>query len=277
MFNDEFKKRYTTIPFAIYKAYCTSGKKLTITHQHREIELIAITEGTADFYVNSQKYEMKKGDSLIIPPYALHRAHSSASEPTSYYCICFDLDLICDEWLKRGLETGSVIVGSLIEGGSDRAEQIQKYIEKAFLACENRKPGWEMIAMGNMSLLLGLLKSVGFFVQSTKPSKDADFGKKIMEYIIANYASKISSRNIANELYMEHSSFCRTFKKTFGCCFTDYILDYRLEKAKTFLASTALPITEIAFSVGFNDCSYFCKVFKERIGTTPLSFKKSDR
>ena len=271
MFNDEFKNRYTTIPFAIYKASCTNGEKTIITHQHREIELIFITEGTAEFYINSQKYKMRKGDCIIIPPYALHRARTSENEPTSYYCICFDLDLLCDEWLKRGLETGDVIADSLMESSSET----QEYIEKAFLACENRKSGWEMIAIGNMSLLFGRLKSVGFFIQCTAPSNDVDFGKKVMVYIIANYRSRISSRDAAKEFYMEHSSFCRAFKKTFGCCFSEYIIAYRLEKAKAYLSSTALPITEIAFSVGFTDCSYFCKIFKERIGTTPLSFRKS--
>jgi quercetin dioxygenase-like cupin family protein len=73
MLNDEFKQRYTTIPFAIYKARDVNGAQEVITHYHREIELIAIIEGSAEFYINSKCYFAKKGDILIIPPYALHR------------------------------------------------------------------------------------------------------------------------------------------------------------------------------------------------------------
>ncbi len=276
MFKEEFRERYTTIPFAIYRADCTQKAKKLITHQHRETELICITEGSADFYINSQRYEMKKGDSLIIPPYALHRAQTSAKEPTSYDCICFDLDLICDEQLKRGLETGTISGKAWIKSDSDCASRVREYIGNAVFACEKQEAGWEMIAMGNMSLLFGVLKRDGFFTQGTYPSKDTDFGKKVIKSIISGYSSRISSRDIANELYMDHSSFCRLFKKTFGCCFTDYILAYRLEKARIYLSRTALPITEIAFRVGFNDCSYFCKVFKKRTGSTPLSFRKSN-
>ena len=96
-----------------------------------------------------------------------------------------------------------------------------------------------------------------------------------MKYIIANYFNKISSRDAANEIYMDCSSFCRLFKKTFGCCFTNYLLAYRLEKAKVYLSNTCLPVTEIAFKVGFNDCSYFCKAFKESMGISPLSYRKT--
>ena len=55
MYKDEFKDRYTTIAFAIDKTDCQDEVKEIITHQHQEIELIAITEGSAEFYIDSQK------------------------------------------------------------------------------------------------------------------------------------------------------------------------------------------------------------------------------
>ena len=103
MLKDEFKERYTTIPFAIYQAYCEKNVKEVITHYHREIELIAMTEGSAEFYVNSQAYPVSKWDILIVPPYALHRGRMAQDTKTSYDCICFDLQLLCDESLKKEL------------------------------------------------------------------------------------------------------------------------------------------------------------------------------
>lgn len=277
MFKDEFKERYTTIPFAIAKGHSKGSAAEIITHQHKEIELIVITEGSAVFSIDSQNYSIQKGDILVIPPYALHHACTSAVDTTSYYCICFDLSLLCDQWLRDGLETQTVCGKYLIEGESEHAERLQQYIEKAFLACEGKETGWEMIACGNMSLLFGVLKQNGFFSQSTKSEKSVNFGKNVMKYIITHYASGISSRDAASELYMDHSFFCRSFKNTFGSCFTDYILAYRLEKAKVLLRSSDLSVTEIAFKVGFNDCSYFCKVFKKGIGSSPLCYRKTEK
>ena len=277
MFKDEFKKRYTTIPFATANGYTTSSVLEVITHQHKEVEIISMTAGSAVFSVDSQNYFLKKGDILVVPPYALHRARTSASEPTAYYCICFDLSLLCDRWLQDGLETQAVCGKGLIDGKSEDTERLQAYIKDAFLACEGKKTGWEMIASGNMSLLFGALKQNGFFSQNTKPEKSVNFGKNVMKYIIAHYASGVSSRDAASELHVEHSSFCRSFKKTFGCCFTDYVLAYRLEKAKVLLKSSDLSVTEIAFKVGFGDCSYFCKVFKKGVGCSPLCYRKAEQ
>ena len=179
MFRDEFKERYTTIPVAIYEANSTHGAKEVITHQHREVELICMTEGEAIFYINSQRYELKKGDILMIPPYALHRAHVLEHVITSYYCICFDLTLLCDEPLRQGLEAPSVSLNNPIVGGSAPAQQAQKYIENAFFACEKKTTGWELCAVGNLSLLFGLLKCHGFFVQGKGSSKDGSFEKTI--------------------------------------------------------------------------------------------------
>ena len=81
MFKEEFKERYTTIPFAFYRAERSAEHREVITHYHREIELIAMTKGSAEFYIQSKGYSLQEGDVFIIPPYALHRWH-----PYRYTC-----------------------------------------------------------------------------------------------------------------------------------------------------------------------------------------------
>lgn len=275
MFRDEFKERYTTIPFAIYKAYCNHRVKEVISHQHKEIELISITEGSADFYINAQLYRAQKGDILVIPPYAIHRADISANCITSYYCICFDLKLLCDEELKNGLETNTLSAENLIIKEKPYASSAAGYIENAFLACEQNKMGWELEATGNMSLLFGLLKKHSCFTENLQDKNEQKFVREIMAYINQHFSEMITSRTAADTLYMNQSYFCRLFKKTFGCCFADYITAYRLEKAKIYLTNTKMPVSQIAFQTGFNSCSYFGKAFKEKYGTSPLSYRKN--
>lgn len=275
MFNDEFKERYTTIPFAVYRAYCAEGIKEVITHYHREIELISITEGSAEFYINSKCYPVKKGDVLIIPPYALHRGRTAEHELTSYDCICFDLQLLCDEILKNGLESQALSIISADRGCSSDSEQLQAYIKKARIACEKNEAGWELEAIGNISLLFGFLKKNHLISQNFESKTETLFGEKVMTYIRQNAFCPITSRDAANALYMNHSYFCRLFKKTFGSPFEKYVLIYRLEKARLYLTNTTLSVTEIALHLGFQSSSYFCKTFKERFHTTPLSYRKT--
>lgn len=278
MLRDEFKERYTTIPFAYYQAHCYDGvKKAVITHYHREVELILITEGSAEFYINSEYRFLKKGDILIIPPYALHRGCTTENTESAYDCICFDPVLLCDESLKNGLESQALSVISTVSASSPDSERLQAYVKGALAACRENETGWELEAVGYISLLFGFLKKNRFISQNSKMSRETDFAKKVMDYLLANISVPITSRNAADALYMNSSSFCRLFKKTFGSTFEKYVLNYRLEKARLSLTGTALPVTEIAFRLGFQNCSYFGKRFKERFHTTPLAYRKNGR
>lgn len=275
MFRDEFKERYTTIPFAIYREYSDREAKTLIAHQHKEAELIAITEGSADFYVDTRHYRIEKGDVLIIPPFSIHRAKISHCELVSYNCICFSLDLIWDNDIKEGLAHHTLSVTNVVKKEDDCARSLQEWIERGCRVCEEGGAGWEMEAIGCMSLVFGCLKRQGYFSSNLQIKNKIEFAQKTMNYITDHYGEPITSTSAASALYMNNSYFCRKFKQAFGGCFSDYLLIYRLEKAKIYLSTTSDPITEISFRVGFGSCSYFSKAFKEHFGITPLAYRKS--
>ena len=235
MYKDEFKDRYTTIAFAIDKTDCKDEIKEIITHQHQEIELIAITEGSAEFYIDSQKYLIHKGDILIVPPYSLHRVRTSSIGVNTYYCICFNLSLLCDDALRIGLEEQTLQIRQFISGSPSYSSQLQSYIINAFSACEKNDAGWELEAIGNISLLFSRLKKEGDILPTSRNKKELNFGRNMMRYIIDHYSTPITSQDAANAFFMNHSSFCRAFKKNFGCCFTEYLLFSIFFKSSIFL------------------------------------------
>jgi AraC-like DNA-binding protein len=68
---------------------------------------------------------------------------------------------------------------------------------------------------------------------------------------------------------MSEAHFCRTFKKLYGQSVIAHINELRVDKAEQLLQNTPLTITEIAFSVGFNDANYFSRVFRKKRGVSP--------
>lgn len=273
MFRDEFKKRYTTIPFAVYRAYSVREKQV-ISHRHAEVELIAMTEGEADFYIDTKHYRLSKGDVLIIPPYSIHRAQAPKGETVSYNCICFDLNLIWDEEIKNGLKNYTLTLSGIIKSDTPYANKLQEWIDFGCTACESAHDGWELLAIGTVSMIFGHLKKSGCFTKAVKNNDKLDFTKRVMSYIVENYNAHVTSATAAASLYMNNSYFCRRFKKSFGCRFSDYILTYRLEKAKIYLATTAESVTEISSKTGFNGSSYFSKAFKSHFGISPIEYRR---
>lgn len=274
MYRDEFKLRYKTIPFAICREYYNFKNHTIIAHQHKEIELISFKAGSADFYIDSAHYEVKKGDVVIIPPYAIHRIKIPSNEIVEYDCVCFDIDIIWDERIKKGLTSNTLTVKNHVKAESLYAKQMRDWIDDSCTAYEDGRPGWELNIIGWMSLLIGCLKEHGCFTSDINGKDVSKFAQRVMSYILNSYSSHTTSTDAAQNLYMSNSYFCRVFKKSFGCSFSEYVLAYRLEKAKMLIGNTNDSIIEVSLKTGFNSCSYFSKMYKAYFGLSPLAYRK---
>ena len=95
-------------------------------------------------------------------------------------------------------------------------------------------------------------------------------------YIYVNYSEKITLAQLAQLCKLCPAQFCVTFKRENGTTFQDFLLTHRIARARQLLGNTSLQITDVAYSVGFNDLSYFAKMFKRHVGLKPSAFQ-SDR
>lgn len=271
MLADGFKNRYTTIPFAIYRGYDERGGAL-FSHYHKEAELIAITEGRIDFYIGSDCYRLERGDVLIIPPYSVHR--SLVYPGTSHDCICFDLSILWDKELCHELESGTLTVKTSLSGGVAHALISYNCIKAAIAAYEHKHSGWEMEVIGQLSVMFGRLMAESFFVKTAKIDQEQLFVKDVMAYLNKHFAEQITSATVSTELHLNNSYFCRIFKKSFGCTFSEYLTEYRIEQAKLLLNTSDLSISDIALNCGFNGFSYFSKAFRLTVGVSPSEYRK---
>ena len=95
-----------------------------------------------------------------------------------------------------------------------------------------------------------------------------------IRYVQAHYASEIREETVAALCHMGVSTFSRVFKAEHGKTFREYMLALRLTKASDLLHSSGMSVTDVAFSVGFNDVAHFSRTFKRLTGETPSSFQQ---
>lgn len=88
------------------------------------------------------------------------------------------------------------------------------------------------------------------------------------------YHTNITLDDLCRHFARSKSHISHLFKKSSGMTIRAYANGLKLTDAKKMLRGTDLPITEIAYSVGFNDVSYFIKLFKEEFGISPLKYRK---
>ena len=96
----------------------------------------------------------------------------------------------------------------------------------------------------------------------------------MLEYLYQNFSGKITLQQIADAANISKNEALRCFRKGMGCSPIEYLIRYRMEKAKELLIATDLTVTEIALSSGFETVSYFDRAFKKAFGTTPKAFRK---
>lgn len=87
----------------------------------------------------------------------------------------------------------------------------------------------------------------------------------------------ISRDDAAKIACLSPTHFSRALKQAFGRTFTEMLVKMRIDKAKEMLALTEKSLSDICFQSGFNDQSYFTKVFQKSTGVTPGAFRKRRR
>lgn len=95
----------------------------------------------------------------------------------------------------------------------------------------------------------------------------------IYKYAEDNYNLKPDVKQIAQLAHLSTAAFCRYFKKQTQLTFTDFINQYRVNEAKNLLLQDKT-VTEACYATGFEQLSYFNKIFKKVTGENPSAFKK---
>ena len=113
-----------------------------------------------------------------------------------------------------------------------------------------------------------------------KQEKEEDSGKipnlfvqKAADYIKLNYSEKISIKEIADQLYLSPNYLSELFKKHTGKTISEYLTEYRLEKACQLLDHAEYRVGDVSGMVGIHDGRYFSNMFKKKYGIAPSEYR----
>jgi len=96
----------------------------------------------------------------------------------------------------------------------------------------------------------------------------------VAQYINKHLHRNLQIRELADEACMSEPNFYRTFKQTFGMTAVDYINQQRIALASQLLRTTNRCLGDISVECGFNNLTYFMKLFRRKIGFSPTQYRK---
>ena len=274
MLNNKFKVRYKEIPLAYYAispaTVFEENSQITLLHFHEEIEIIHITEGQAEIFIDGKKYVAKSGDSVFVSPMVSHRICVMKGK-FAYYCICFDGKLLGDREEATAVAEGSKKLPPII-----RNSVIAESVKNIAALFGGEKKGRSYSAIGELYRIFGEIISTNL-LEEVADSSDGKFALAIFKYIKGKFSDQITSGDCAEYFYIDQSSFWRKFKKCFGTTFSNYLCSYRLERARQMLEEHSMSITEVSDATGFASTSYFIKKYRQAYGITPKRAMKKEK
>ena len=144
----------------------------------------------------------------------------------------------------------------------------------------DKEPGYEIALRAHFSMIYTyLIRRMAIQMEPDEiPSEagkaNADLIYRALTYVEEHYQEPISMQQVAQECNVNYYHFSRLFQQYTHQGFRDYVVNFRINKARKMLLQTNDSVTSIAIECGFETISYFIKKFQAITGMTPKNFRK---
>mgnify|MGYP002802782239 FL=1 len=238
----------------------------SVFHTHHFTELFFVVNGEGNFLFRDEKYHIRTGDLVIIPPYMEHTEQSIKNTPLEYYVIGVE-----GVSFQPADEETCVQVFCNFSNKS----LISDLFAQMLYEVRNPSYGSDKICQDLLEILI--LRIVRYQhvipvpITSTYMTKEC---ARIKEYLDINYSDPITLDTLTELTHMNKYYMAHSFAKYTGQSPIQYLNQRRMEAACTLLKDTDHSISSISSAVGFSSQSYFTQAFRKKYGMTPIKYRQ---
>ncbi len=279
---------HSLLPIAVYEVECNPGEKGFDLHWHKEAEFLMVAQGELLVQVDTEYFTVKAGEAVYIDSGDIHAAleGSETSPPAIFYAIVLDLNWLSSstyDAVQRNyilpLQEKTKTFPRRIRPHTDWERQLLAHMVNIVQTFENQTPGYEIRMKALLLLMLSELsaeeeracdRSEALIADSTKVERL----KTVILYMHNHFHHKITISELAALIPMSEGQFNRFFKAMTRTTPIEYLNAYRINKAAEQLLLSERKISTVAMDVGFDNLSYFIKVFRRTMKCSPSEFRK---
>ncbi len=262
------------------------GDLTDIRHTHDFSELIIITSGGGEHWINGVTYPVTAGDIFLIQGNTEH--YFEKRHNLGMFNIMFD-----DSYLREHLSSLRSLSGFnaffLFEPTYRRSHKFKSRLhitpesmrvlmtdlQTMLDEFQNAHPGSDLILLAK-ALEIFVYISREYSRNKNPMARSLCRLGELISMLENNYNEPWTIRRISRISSMAPSTLLPVFRKVTGFSPIDYLLHVRLSKAAELLARTENPISDIARECGFSDSNYFSRQFRKRYNVSPRDYRKSD-
>ena len=239
------------------------------SHWHEHIEFLYFLSGNCNFTCNGKTFSVKSNDFVVINSKETHAFETA--ESVNFFCIIIYPNFFYD--INFNDKT-------ILENIIHNDKHIQEIIKRMYGEYLGENINSDMVLKGcTYQLMAYLLRNYVTIQLSNKEfiqhSTKLERINKILIYISDHYYEKITNAHLAKLCCISEGHLCRIFKIHTGKSTTEYINNFRIEKAAILLSTTDESIANIAISTGFEDLNYFSRTFKKIKKIPPKQYRRN--
>ncbi len=257
-------------------------------HRHNYAELVYMCSGSTTHIINdTEEIVLKEGDLLFLNQAAAHEILPAGRNDIAVNFI------ILPEFFDRTLsmiERDNVLRSFLVSTLSNHDSQItylhfqakeilpiQNLIENMLWNLIDKKPGTNAINQITMGLIFMNLSVFADSITKSRPGNyEQDLIFQILKYIETHYRNgKLA--DISAEIKLPAYYVSRLLKKYTGHTFKELLQQQKLQQAVYLLSQTTLSVDDIIDAVGYNNSSFFYRIFREKYGCSPKEYRYNRR
>ncbi len=268
----DYRKKY--FPITIYPHHM-KDRTIIYSHWHDELEITCIFYGRCEFFNHGVKKEIVSGGVNIVNSKEMHHAVPE-----------FSLEYSKEE-----------IKGVTVQISKEFIEELIPDYEEIYFEIESKEVEDEIAdiikkihklnKVGNTESGINILKCccellLVLYEKCRKnkrlipinTQKDLERIRIIVMYINEHYNEELKQQDLAAKFYFSREYFSRFFRAQTGLTFKDYLMRYRLEKAKEELLENNASLLQIAINHGFSDLNHLNNWFKKSYDISPSQYRK---
>ncbi|MFL0554871.1 helix-turn-helix domain-containing protein [Paenibacillus barengoltzii] len=254
-------------------------------HFHDAWEIYYLVSGERCYFIKDQIYRISAGDLVLIPVNVLHKTSPAGklSQPHERILVNFRTEVVNALLPGREEALEQLFVRyPVLRLNAEEQQLVQLLFARMLAEQKQQAVGYEEYCQLLLAeLLLHLLR-----MANGRPSYDGEDGgeqrpyreiAEVARYINTHYDENLSLSELADRFHLSPYYLSHLFPRVTGLTLVAYINRVRIEEACALLRETELPVTEIAYRVGYQSGTHFGRVFKKAKAVSPQSYRREQR
>ncbi|MEN7546856.1 helix-turn-helix transcriptional regulator [Rapidithrix thailandica] len=274
-----FKNNYEDFLIAKFEDFRES-MNLPIPFYRRPVtEILFITQGSIHRGCNLNKIPVKENQTHLWLENHIATVEAFSEDISGFYCH-FTYNFLSDSYHTTRIIRDLQLINKFthhrpLTPKNTALKAMQNIYERLYeIFHSDNNP--QLIRTYLQTLLLEIKKSLPSSKESPKLSRPVQLTEQFKELLFAHVTKEQSLKFYAEKLFVSSNHLNKSVKQSTGKTASEWLFDALTLEAKVLLKQSDLPIGNVAFRLGFEDQSYFCKFFKKQTGVLPSRFRQMD-